>query len=238
MARMSYGRRITQLAELDPERPAVTCGESTLTRRQLEQRANRLAHDFLGRGVDIGDMVTIAAAELGRLVRRLRRLLEARRHPAAGVGPAAGARELQAIVELADPTVVVGARGRRLTAGRRLPVGYQPPTDVDDSAAARRGLAGLEGADLGRLDRPAEADRVRRPGRRSTTSAAPACSASAPTACLVMPGPLYHNGPLVWSCQALLARQPRRGAAALRRRGDARRHRARTGPTSSTSCPR
>jgi bile acid-coenzyme A ligase len=25
-----------------------------------------------------------------------------------------------------------------------------------------------------------------------------------PGGCLVMPGPLYHNGPLVWSCQALL----------------------------------
>ena len=23
--------------------------------------------------------------------------------------------------------------------------------------------------------------------------------------CLVMPGPLYHNGPAVWTCQALLA---------------------------------
>ena len=25
-----------------------------------------------------------------------------------------------------------------------------------------------------------------------------------PDGCLVMPGPLYHNGPIVWSCQALL----------------------------------
>ena len=57
---MSYGRRITHLAELDPERAAVTCGQSTLTRRQLEQRANRLARDFLERGVEVGDMVTIA----------------------------------------------------------------------------------------------------------------------------------------------------------------------------------
>ena len=43
--------------------------------------------------------------------------------------------------------------------------------------------------------------------------------------CLVMPGPLYHNGPAVWACQALLVGQPRRAAPEVRGRADARRDR-------------
>ena len=33
---------------------------------------------------------------------------------------------------------------------------------------------------------------------------APSALLFTPDGCLVMPGPLYHNGPIVWSCQALL----------------------------------
>src|SRR3954447_26968727 len=60
MARISYGRRLTQLAEADPDRPAVTCGDVGLRRGELERAANRLARDFQQRGVGVGDMVTPA----------------------------------------------------------------------------------------------------------------------------------------------------------------------------------
>ena len=43
--------------------------------------------------------------------------------------------------------------------------------------------------------------------------------------CLVMPGPLYHNGPLIWSCTALFFGNHVVVLPALRRGGDARRDR-------------
>ena len=52
-----------------------------------------------------------------------------------------------------------------------------------------------------------------------------------------MPGPLYHNGPAVWSCQALL----HGNHVVLLPRFDAEATLAaieRTAPTSSTSCRR
>ena len=60
MAMISFSRRLTDLAAADPDRPAVTCGERSLTRAQLESAANRLARDLATGGVRFGDMVTIA----------------------------------------------------------------------------------------------------------------------------------------------------------------------------------
>ncbi len=106
-------------------------------------------------------------AELDRLVRRLPRVLEDRRHPTAGVGeaarPRAGGHRRARRLE---------GRDRRPGRGVRAIVRFDHPpaararagTRVQRRAAARRGVAGVEGADVRWLDRPSEADRVRRPG--------------------------------------------------------------------------
>ena len=111
MAIISYGRRITQLAEQAPERPAVTCGEATLTRLQLEHRANRLARDFLERGVEVGDMVTIALPNSTDWYVAMAACWKvgAIPQPASARLPV---RELQAILELATPS-----RGQHLRPG-------------------------------------------------------------------------------------------------------------------------
>ena len=113
-------------------------------------------------------------------------------------------RELAEIVGLAGSKVVVGAEPGSLEGADCLPVGYQPPPDLARRPAARRRVAGVEGTDVRRVDGPAQADRRRRPGARSTPTRRRR-SACRSDGCLVMPGPLYHNGPAVWSCQALLS---------------------------------
>jgi bile acid-coenzyme A ligase len=60
VTRVSFARRLADLADADPDRPAVSCGEARLTRRELELRATALARDLAGRGAGEGDMVTIA----------------------------------------------------------------------------------------------------------------------------------------------------------------------------------
>ena len=56
------------------ERVLITCGDDSIApRTAFEAAANRLARDLQGRGVGLGDMVTIALPELGRLVRGGRR---------------------------------------------------------------------------------------------------------------------------------------------------------------------
>lgn len=41
MALTSFSRLVTQLAETDPHRTAVTCGGQITTRRQLDSNTNR-----------------------------------------------------------------------------------------------------------------------------------------------------------------------------------------------------
>ena len=84
-----------------------------------------------------------------------------------------------------------------------LPAGYRPPDDLADAplpdAVSPAWKAPTSGGSTGRpklivSGDPAELD-----------AGAPPLRLMAPDGCLVMPGPLYHNGPVVWSCQALLA---------------------------------
>ena len=209
-----------------PDRLAVTCGDGQLTRGELESRANRLARDLAARGVGTGDFVTIALPNSIDWFVAVRRVLEARRRSRSRCRPSCRRASWQAIVELAG---LEGRRRRRAGQLRRAPTACpsatrrrrtSPTAPLPDAVSP-----GVEGADVGRLDRPAEADRVRRPGARRHRRAA-AAAAVDPTAACVMPGPLYHNGPVVWSCQALLRGNHVVVLPALRRRGDARRDRA------------
>ena len=45
MGKISFSARLAQLAAADPDRPALTVEDDTLTRAQLEERADTLARD-------------------------------------------------------------------------------------------------------------------------------------------------------------------------------------------------
>ncbi len=208
MATVSYPRRLTDLASADPDRPAITCGDETVTRAELELRADRLARELDADGVGPGDMVTIAlpnsvdwfvavaaAWKLGAIPQPVSSRLPE--------------RELAAIVELADPPVMIGvAEGsfpgrvcRPTSTPRRTTAG-----DVDSGV----GEAPLPDRTSPAWKAPTSGGSTGRPklivaGTPATIDdeAGPVIVAKV-EGCLVMPGPLYHNGPIVWSCTALL----------------------------------
>src|SRR4051812_30368142 len=107
MALLSYGRRLTQLADTDPDRPAVTGGNTPLPRQPLPRAATRLAHDLLERGIGLGDMVTIALPNSTDWYVTVAACWKVGAVPQP-VSAKLPARELQAIVDLADPKLVVG----------------------------------------------------------------------------------------------------------------------------------
>ena len=113
------------------------------------------------------------------------------------------ARELQAILELADPSVVIGVppgAGRWTPdAAHRLP-GPIPtcPMTLSPMSISPAWKAPTSGGSTGRP--------------KLIVSGDPAlCDPDAPPlfgkadGCMVVPAPLYHNGPIVWSCTAWLA---------------------------------
>jgi bile acid-coenzyme A ligase len=201
MAPVPYGRRITELATADPDHLALVCGDRQLTRAQLESAANRLARDLAGRGVTQGQMVTIALPNSVDwfVAFAASWKLGAIPQPVSSRLPS---RELTGIVELADPAVVLGAEPGTFGDRPCLPVGYEPPTELDDGplpdVVSPAWKAPTSGGSTGRPKLIVSGD----PGLFDPE--APRALGYRPDGCLVMPGPLYHNGPVVWSCAALL----------------------------------
>lgn len=202
MTKISYPRRLADLAAREPDFPAVTCAETTLSRAELERRGNRLARDLARRGVAQGDFVTVALPNsLDWFVAYVAIWkLGAVPQPVSAKLPR---RELAEIVALAGSKVTLGADPGSLDNTACLPHGYAPPSDLDDGplpdAISPAWKAPTSGGSTGRpklivSGDPAEID-PDEPNRFGFVE----------RGCLVMPGPLYHNGPAVWCCGALLA---------------------------------
>ena len=185
----------------DPDRLIVTCGTEQLTRAQLESAANRLARDFQASGVRPDDLVTIALANSVDwfVAAAAAWKLGATAQPVSAMLPA---RELAAIVELARPTLIVGAEPGSFGEVPCLPVGYQPSPELDDGplpdAVAKAWKAPTSGGSTGRPKLIVSGD----PSLIDLDGPTPLLLQR--DGCLVMPGPMYHNGPIVWACQALL----------------------------------
>ena len=234
MAIISIGQAFGEAAGADPERPAVTCGDESITRKQLDLRSNRLARAYQELGVDEGDLVTVAlpnSVEFYEVCAAVWKL-GATPQPVSWRLPD---RERQAIVELADSRLVVGADPEAHPGRVVLPAGFEPGGDYDDGPLPDRiastwkaptsgGSTGqpklILSGDPGTIDTEAPPLLVGRDG------------------CHVVPGPLYHNAPFTSSMQGLVLRQPHRGAAEVRRREDDRRHRRATAPRSCSWCRR
>src|ERR1019366_8324082 len=104
---ISFGRRIADLARADPDRLAVTCGSHRMTRAELESSSNQLARKLATLKVTVGSMVTIALPNSVEFIVATAAAwkLGAIPQPVSAHLPE---RELQTMVDLADPVVVLG----------------------------------------------------------------------------------------------------------------------------------
>jgi bile acid-coenzyme A ligase len=201
MGMISFSRRLTALADADPDRPAITCGERSLTRAQVESAANRLARDLGYGGVGLGDMVTIALPNSTDWFVAVAACwkLGAIPQPVSARLPEP---ELSAILELADPRAVIGVPARLAPGRRALPAGYLPDPALSDGPlpdiTSPAWKAPTSGGSTGRPKLIVSGDPA------ATEEDAPPLFGVA-DGCMVMPAPLYHNGPIVWSCTAWLA---------------------------------
>ena len=129
---MSMGSALTWQAERQPERPALTMGDETYTRRELDRAANRLARALAVRGIGHDDRVAVvlptgprhqitcfALWKLGALVIPL---------------PARIAdHELQHLAAQADPKLIIGVDAARPTGVEALPGDFSPDPSLSDA---------------------------------------------------------------------------------------------------------
>ncbi len=192
MALISYPQRLADHAESDPAHPALTtdaAGEQhTTTRGELEALANRTARALAAQGVVQDDLVTIALPNGVEFVATTIACwkLGAVPQPVSARLPA---RELDAIIELAAPRVVVRAP---------LDVDGFDPGPLPD-AVSNPYKAMTSGGSTGRpkLILANQAGLI-------DPDAAPLLGMRI-NGTHLMPGPLYHNGPFIWTMTALLA---------------------------------
>lgn len=201
VALRSYIAQLQHLALTQGSHPAVFCGGESITYAELMNRIDDLAVELDTLKVREGQMVTIALPNsiewfvaFGAVLR-----LGATPQPVSARMPI---REMESIVELADPTVVIGIPEGTFKNRKCLPVGHRSPSRpigaVIEDRISKEWKAPTSGGSTGRpklivSGDPAELD----PDVPSTVLR----GATGP---MIMPGPLYHNGPLIWSIHGLL----------------------------------
>ncbi len=191
---------LRKLAAADPGRPALTCGDETLTRAEFVQRVEQLAALFAGRGVTEGSTVTIGLPNSIGFVESMFAVwaVGAVPQPISDRLPPA---ERTALVDLADPSLVVGAppseQGTRPvleSVPRQLPAGeFTPGVSPDWKLMTSGGSTGrpkLIAASQGALF--------------ETVGPAAALVCLRPDGCVLMTGPLAHNGPFVATTLGML----------------------------------
>ncbi|MFF0458606.1 AMP-binding protein [Nocardia africana] len=212
---IGFGEKLSRLAQTRPEAPAVSCENITITYKQLEQRANRIARALETAGVRLGDLVTIALPNGTDFIEACWGIwkLGATPQPVSFRLPEA---ELRAIVELADPPVVIALPNLK-TDRQRFTVEDLLAMSDDDRALTPRvapvSRALTSGGSTGRPKLVLSGSAGLTPAEPET----PTFWGLGPDTVAVIPGPLYYGAPLLFSIDILLAG----GHLVLMRRFDA-----------------
>ena len=198
----SIGRIISRLANEQPERPAITFGDCTLTRAELDRSTNRLARVYEKLGVRQDDMVTIALPNGPTFLEACIAVwkLGATPQPVSFRLPQP---ELEAIVELAAPSLIVGVPEGAFPGCTCLPNTFSPEMGISEAPLPDRvstyWKAPTSGGSTGRpklivsnLPGAFEADLLGQMTRMARDRVH------------LVAGPLYHNGPFIHSTMGLL----------------------------------
>ncbi|HUE61401.1 MAG TPA: AMP-binding protein [Acidimicrobiales bacterium] len=194
------GTAFDRLAGESPDEPAITFLDRTVTREELARRSNRVARRLQQLGAGEGSMVTIglpngpefyaatlAAWKLGAVPQPVSYRLPP--------------GELAALIEVADPAVVVGLDPGD---GRAWFRGDEDLLDVEDSALvpalSPTWKAMTSGGSTGRPKLIV----ANTPGWHELMTAAAPMLRIGERETFLCTGPLYHNGPFLFSMTALM----------------------------------
>lgn len=187
------GDLLAHHAKRNPARPAVTHDDVTTSYAELEARANRRARQLAALGVGEGDVVTLAAPKGLEYYELLFAIWKLGATPN-NVSSALPAAELKAIVELANPRLIVGEEHARIAGWDFLAVGTIPSEDFSadplPSKTPARWKIMTSGGSTGRPKLIVD----RKPGTHDPGQA-PLGQRVGDT--MLNPGPLYHNTPFV-----------------------------------------
>lgn len=196
---LSLSRILAHWAAIQPERVAVDHEGHQITWADIDARTNRLARAYAGLGVKENDFVTIALPNSLEFFEATFAAwkLGATPQPVSARLPK---YERDQIVELGKPSLVVGVAEGEYAPTPCVPAGFTPDETLSEDPLPEKTAASLKamtsGGSTGRpklivSKLPAEWDtdmdflEIRNQGS------------------MLIPGPLYHNGPFMWATIAL-----------------------------------
>jgi bile acid-coenzyme A ligase len=188
---VSLGLRLTQLAQERPDLPAVSDQHRTVTWKELDLRTNRLARGLMAAGVKPGDLVTIGLPNSADFIEACFALWKAGATPQP-ISYRLPRAEAEAVMDLAQTPILIATGTVE---------GNKPRYDVP-------ALMALSDDDSPHEDRvapyykaPTSGGSTGRPklilsgGPGVTSPGATGAYRTAHDDVMIMPGPLYHNGP-------------------------------------------
>jgi bile acid-coenzyme A ligase len=197
---ISIGAALAREAARQPHTIAVQCEGDTRTWRELHKRTNRIARGLAAKGVKFGDFLTVALPNGVGFIEACYAAwkLGAVPQPVSFRLPKG---ELRAIAELAQTPVVVGDAdtmdaGKPVVSIAELYAASNDDSDLEDKIAPAW-KAPTSGGSTGRPKLIVAGQ----PGLASPTAAE--FWRISPDDILLMPAPLYHNGPIVTVFPAL-----------------------------------
>jgi bile acid-coenzyme A ligase len=192
----SLGEELAALAAADPDRPAVTCRDVTISRAELEARTNRLARSYEKLGVTPDSFVTIGLPNGVEFIEATIATWKvgATPQPVSHRLPPA---EREAIIELADPSLLVGVDSSGTGGRPSVPEGFVPDPSLSTEPLDARIAASLKA--------PTSGGSTGRP--KLIVSGSPAVLSGVLGMALLgrmrsdgvalCTGPLHHNGPFL-----------------------------------------
>jgi bile acid-coenzyme A ligase len=199
VAERSYGRVLSDLARAEPERVALVVEDDAITRAELEDRANALARACAARGVGPGDIVSLCLPNGVELVVAMFATWKLGAVPNP-LSDRLTEHERDAILQRADPKLVLGVDSAEVGGRASLPAGFEPADEaaplLDVTPPHERALASGGSTGLPKLIIP------KTPAKYDPDTASPFFRAR--HAALV-PGPIHHAAPFSATFQALLA---------------------------------
>jgi bile acid-coenzyme A ligase len=196
---ISLARVIAYWAERQPEEIALVHEDEFVTWQSLEDKSNQLARSYQAMGVKQNDFVTVALPNSTEFFVSCIAIwkLGATPQPVSAKLPRI---ERDQIIELAEPSLVVGVDESESTGFTSVPVGFTPDAGLSieplEELIATSFKAMTSGGSTGRpklivSTTPSVWDiseeRLQIPSQGA----------------MLVPGPLYHNGPFLWAITAL-----------------------------------
>jgi bile acid-coenzyme A ligase len=196
----SISAAMHELAAAAPDRPAISCGDATVTRAQLQARTNRLARAYAAAAAgDVqGRMVTVALPNGIEFFEACTAVwkLGGTPHLVSARMPAA---EQSDLIDLADPVLVVGDApgGSRPRVAAGFDADHALSDDDLPDVVSPSWKALCSGGSTGRPKLIVDAS----PG--TVDPQGPKVAGLLPELTQIVSGPLYHNSAFFWGAQGL-----------------------------------